>query len=143
MDIDVFPNSLEYWGPTGMVFFRNVQVRWMPIQGDTRLTLGARAAGRVGRRRPARRPYRAAERQGPDRRCPTSPASTAAAARAATSRRPGMLGQMKWDDLLDDAFDLSGSATRWGINLSSNVKFGDSDHAARCSSSTAKASRTT
>ena len=35
MDIDVFPNSLEYWGPTGMVFFRNVQVRWMPIQGDT------------------------------------------------------------------------------------------------------------
>ncbi len=34
MDIDVFPNSLEYWGPTGMVFFRNVQVRWMPIKGD-------------------------------------------------------------------------------------------------------------
>jgi hypothetical protein len=36
MDIDVFPNSLAYWGPTGMVFFRNVQVRWMPIQGDAR-----------------------------------------------------------------------------------------------------------
>ena len=35
MDPDVFPNSLEYWGPTGMVFFRNVQVRWMPISGDT------------------------------------------------------------------------------------------------------------
>ena len=34
MDIDVFPNSLEYWGPTGMVFFRNVQARWMPIKGD-------------------------------------------------------------------------------------------------------------
>ena len=33
MDPDVFPNSLEYWGPTGMVFFRNVQVRWMPTQG--------------------------------------------------------------------------------------------------------------
>ena len=35
MDIDVFPNSVEYWGPNGMVFFRNVQVRWMPIQGDS------------------------------------------------------------------------------------------------------------
>ncbi len=23
MDIDVFPNSLEYWGPNAMVFFRN------------------------------------------------------------------------------------------------------------------------
>ena len=31
MDPDVFPNSLEYWGPNGMVFFRNVQLRWMPI----------------------------------------------------------------------------------------------------------------
>ena len=27
MDIGVFPNSLEYWGPNGMVFFRNVQLR--------------------------------------------------------------------------------------------------------------------
>jgi len=26
----VFPNSIEYWGPNGMVFFRNVQFRWMP-----------------------------------------------------------------------------------------------------------------
>ena len=36
MDPDVFPNSLEYWGPTGMVFFRNVQVRWMPVQRRAR-----------------------------------------------------------------------------------------------------------
>src|SRR5579862_7156452 len=34
MDIDVFPNSLEYWGPNGMVFFRNVQVRWTPIRSN-------------------------------------------------------------------------------------------------------------
>ncbi len=26
-DPDVFPNSAGYWGPTGMVFFRNVQLR--------------------------------------------------------------------------------------------------------------------
>ena len=31
---------------------------------------------------------------------------------------------MNWDDVLADQFDLSGSATRWGINLSSNVKLG-------------------
>ena len=36
MDIDVFPNSVEYWGPNGMVFFRNVQVRYMPIRRATR-----------------------------------------------------------------------------------------------------------
>jgi DcaP outer membrane protein len=28
MDIDVFPNVIDYWGPPGMVFFRNVQIRW-------------------------------------------------------------------------------------------------------------------
>jgi len=45
MDVDVFPNSLEYWGPTGMVFFRNIQFRWMPIQGDTRMTIAIERPG--------------------------------------------------------------------------------------------------
>ena len=46
MDIDVFPNSLEYWGPPGMAFFRNVQVRWMPLNGDkTNLTLAIERPG--------------------------------------------------------------------------------------------------
>ena len=35
MDPDVFPNSIEYWGPTGMVFFRNVQLRYTPFQVST------------------------------------------------------------------------------------------------------------
>jgi hypothetical protein len=30
MDIDVFPNVIDYWGPDGMVFWRNVQIRWTP-----------------------------------------------------------------------------------------------------------------
>jgi hypothetical protein len=30
MDPDVFPNTIEYWGPPGMVFFRNMQIRWSP-----------------------------------------------------------------------------------------------------------------
>jgi hypothetical protein len=34
LDPDVFPNSIEYWGPTGMVFFRNVQVRFTPWQDE-------------------------------------------------------------------------------------------------------------
>src|SRR3982075_2659793 len=46
MDIDVFPNSLEYWGPNGMVFFRNLQFRWMPIRSDRlRLTFAVQRPG--------------------------------------------------------------------------------------------------
>ena len=36
----------------------------------------------------------------------------------------GLYAKFKWDDLLQDEFDLSGSANGWGINLSSNIKFG-------------------
>ena len=34
MDGDVFPNTIEYWGPSGMIFFRNIQARWTPIDKD-------------------------------------------------------------------------------------------------------------
>src|SRR5690606_13619922 len=34
MDPDVFPNTIDYWGPAGMVFLRNPQVRWTPLRRD-------------------------------------------------------------------------------------------------------------
>ena len=121
MDIDVFPNALEYWGPTGMVFFRNVQVRWMPIQGDTRLTLALERPGASGdaglladrielqnvRGRTLLPDFTGEYRFGGSR---------------GYIEVAGLLGRMNWDDLLDDAFELSGSDTRWGVNLSSNIK---------------------
>jgi hypothetical protein len=34
MDIDSFPNVIDYWGPTGMVFLRNPQIRWTPYRTE-------------------------------------------------------------------------------------------------------------
>ncbi len=34
MDIDVFPNTIDYWGPAGMVFVRNPQIRITPWSQD-------------------------------------------------------------------------------------------------------------
>jgi DcaP outer membrane protein len=125
MDIDVFPNSVEYWGPNGMVFFRNVQVRWMPIQGDSRLTIalerpGASADGgdfadriEIQNLR-GHFPY------------PDVSAEYRHAGDWGYIEAAGIVRYMEWDDTLDDQFDLSGSTTGWGINLSSNVKLGDS-----------------
>ena len=49
MDPDVFPNSLEYWGPNGMVFFRNVQARWMPMnKGNHQLWFAVERPGASG-----------------------------------------------------------------------------------------------
>lgn len=127
MDADLLPNSLEYWGPTGMVLFRNTQLRWMPIQGsatnDTRLTLalerpGASAdqgdyAGRVELQNVrARFPY-------PD---------VSGEFRLGTGfgyvELAGLVRYLKWDDQLPDQFELGDSKVGWGLNLSSNVKLG-------------------
>jgi hypothetical protein len=46
MDGDVFPNTIEYWGPTGMIFFRNVQARWTFLnQGGTKAAVALEAPG--------------------------------------------------------------------------------------------------
>ena len=48
MDIDVLPKILEYWGPNGMVFYRNIQLRWTPIPGDQRLLFALERPGANG-----------------------------------------------------------------------------------------------
>jgi hypothetical protein len=34
MDINAFPNTIDYWGPAGMVFLRNPQIRWTPLRSE-------------------------------------------------------------------------------------------------------------
>jgi len=121
MDIDVFPNTLEYWGPNGMVFFRNLQVRYMPIQGESFLTIalenpGASAdQGAYGDR---------IELQDVVAHFPV-PDLTAQYRRAMKwgyLQLGGVLRYIAWEDQNNDAFDLSGHATGWGLSLSSNIK---------------------
>jgi hypothetical protein len=122
MDGDVFPNTLEYWGPNGMLYFRNVQVYWRPIDdGKTRATIAVENPGASGdggvyadriqlQNVTARFPmpdftgeYRVGRNWG-------------------YVEGAGLIGQVKIDDNLDDGLDLNETATRWGISLSSNVK---------------------
>ena len=123
MDIDVFPNSLEYWGPTGMAFFRNVQVRWMPLKGDTRVTIAVERPGASGDQgvyadrielQNIRARFPAPDFSGEVRK----------GGKWGYVEAAGILRFMKWDDMLDDQYDLSGDATGWGVNLSSNLKAG-------------------
>lgn len=124
MDIDVFPNSLEYWGPTGMVFFRNVQVRWMPIQGESRLTI---AVERPGASADAGVVADRIELQGVRGRFPAPDISGEyryGGQKWGYIEAAGIVRWMKIDDTNNDQFDLNQTLTGWGINLSSNVKFG-------------------
>lgn len=121
MDIDVFPNTVEYWGPPGMAFFRNVQFRWMPMKGDTRLTFalerpGASAdqgiyAGRV-------------ELEGvvPRFKLPDLSAEYRTGKEWGYIEIAGIVRSIEWEDQNDDAVDLSGDDLGWGLNLSTNLK---------------------
>ncbi len=126
MDPDVFPNSLEYWGPTGMVFFRNIQFRWMPLQGDQTLMFALERPGASGDQGiyanrielsniKARFPL------------PDFSAAYKTGKKWGYVRVAGIVRQMKWDDMQVDQYNLSGSATGWGINLSSNLLVGKND----------------
>lgn len=121
MDIDVFPNTLEYWGPNGMIFFRNLQVRYMPIQGESFLTIalenpGASAdQGTYSER---------VELDDVDAKFPLP--DLTAQYRSGHDwgyiQLGGIVRRIEWEDNNPDAFDFSGDATGWGFSLSSNIK---------------------
>jgi hypothetical protein len=127
MDPDVFPNSLEYWGPTGMVFFRNVQFRWYAWSNEkSNLVLALERPGASG----DQGVY--ADRIELDGIRARFPLPDLSGAYKLTQnwgyvRVAGIVRSIKWDDTLDDQFELGGSATGWGLNLSSNLKAGAKD----------------
>jgi hypothetical protein len=46
MDIDIFPNVIDYWGPNGMAFVRTPQIRWTPVHsGDNTLAVAIEKPG--------------------------------------------------------------------------------------------------
>ena len=122
MDPDVFPNSIEYWGPNGMVFFRNVQIRYMPLKGDDAVTIALERPGASGdggvfsdlvqeRGLQGRYPF------------PDLSANYRMTRGWGHLQFAAILREIKWDDPAANAVtDLSGSTTGWGINVSTNVK---------------------
>lgn len=126
MDIDIFPNILEYWGPNGMVAFKNIQLRFSPIQGDTRLSFALERPG-------------ASEDQGiyKDRielkevhfrfPLPDLSAEYRQAFKSGYVEIAGIARSIKWEDQNTDSLNLSGRAIGWGVNLSTNLNLGKKD----------------
>jgi len=124
MDIDVFPNTIEYWGPNGMLFVRNPQVFWEPIakEDGSNLRVAIEAPGASG---DAGVFSDRVELQGVRGRYP-SPDFTGhyrAANKHGYLQVGGAVRKLAWDDLIpDDGIDLNGDTWGWGITGSTNVK---------------------
>jgi len=126
MDIDVFPNTVEYWGPPGMAFFRNVQLRFMPLQGDTRFTIALERPGASGDGGVYSDRVELTDIQ-PHFALPDLSAEYRMGQSWGYVELAGILRRIEWEDAGTDAVDLSGNVTGWGLNLSTNVKMGDNN----------------
>ncbi|HEU4391362.1 MAG TPA: DcaP family trimeric outer membrane transporter [Blastocatellia bacterium] len=126
MDIDVFPNSIEYWGPNGMVFFRNVQFRWMPLKGRNAVTIALERPGASGDQGVFQDRI---ELQGIRGKfdLPDLSGHLRLNRDWGHVQFAGMVRRIKWVDTNSDQFNLSGSDVGWGATVSSNYKFTPND----------------
>ncbi len=127
MDIDVFPNSIEYWGPNGMVFFRNVQIRWIPVaKGNSNIVIALERPGATG----DEGIYAGrVELAGivPQFKWPDVSFHARWAGEKRYVQVAGIWRKIAWVDTTAHAFNFSGIANGWGVNVSSNIDFTEKD----------------
>ena len=121
VDVDVFPNDFEYFGPNGMANIRNIQIRYMPIQGNTKLTIAIEkptATADSGLFAGMR------ELNGvkPRFSLPDLTAEYRYGRSWGYIELAGLLRRLQWKDLDASGIDYSGKQTGWGLNLSSGIK---------------------
>lgn len=122
MDSDMLPGVLDHWGPSGLVVYRNVQARWMPLMGGpTTVTLALERPGGAGDEGIYADRIEVQNVRG---RFPLPDLSGHVRRKTGWGhvQLAGIVRRINWDDTLDDEFDLSGGTTAWGVHVSSNVK---------------------
>jgi hypothetical protein len=129
MDLDVFPNILDYWGPNGMIFFRNVLVFYEPINEEKGFKVQV-ALERPGASGDAGRFADRIELQNIVARFPWPDLSAGIwyqDPKWGHVKIAGIVRSIRWDDVLADTFDLSGGTTGAGGTVSAVLKAGKND----------------
>jgi outer membrane DcaP-like protein len=118
MDGDVWPNTLEYWGPSGMVFYRNVQLRYAIMKGTNEVFVALERPGASADKGTFSDRSELANVRGVN----SAPDVSAHYKRTGTwghFQVAGILRPIKWKDTItSDGNDISGSLTGWGANFS-------------------------
>jgi DcaP outer membrane protein len=127
MDIGVFPNTLEYWGPNGMVFFRNVQVRWMPIRSKKgSVTIALERPGASGDQGIYADRIELANIR-PRFNFPDLSGNARIVRDWGYVQVAGIVRKIGWVDTSGNPVNLGGSAVGWGVNLTSNLNLSKKD----------------
>lgn len=124
MDGDVWPNTVEYWGPTGMVFFRNIQLRYAPMVGENELFLALERPGASADQGPFQDRIEL-DSVKPHFSLPDFSAHYKRSGPWGHIQLAGMLRQIKWTDIhTTGGYNLSGNVMGWGLHLSTVINLG-------------------
>ncbi len=117
MDPDVFPETLDYWGPLSRVFKFNVQLRYIPIEKENKRLIIA--LERPGAKADGGDYATSIEIQNikPVFKVPDLTAQYRWAGKWGYIQIAGIVKSIKWQDLDTVNYNLSGSAFGWGGNL--------------------------
>ena len=122
-DFDGFPNIVEYWGPVGMSLAKNVQVRFIPLQGETRLAFALERPGASADEGVYRDRIELSD-VAPKFSLPDLSGEFRLTKNWGYAEIAGIVRKIEWVDQGNEPYDLSGSAIGWGFNLSTKLKLG-------------------
>jgi hypothetical protein len=125
-DFDGFPNIIEYWGPSGMSLCKNVQFRYMPLQGKTRLVFAIERPGASADEGIYRDRIELTDVK-PKFNLPDFSGELRISKNRGYIELAGVVRKIEWVDQGNQPYDLSGKAIGWGLNLSTNLKLGIKD----------------
>jgi len=127
MDIGVFPNTVEYWGPTGMAFFRNVQVRWMPVRKKSgSVTIALERPGASGDQGVYADRIELSNIK-PRFNFPDLSGNARIDRNWGYLQTAAIVRKIGWVDTSANTTNLGGSGVSWNINLSSNLNLSKKD----------------
>jgi len=124
MDLDVFPNTLDYWGPLSRVFFLNIQLRFVAFEEKNKKLIvalerpGATADGGD---------YASSlelQQVKPVFKLPNLTAQFRRGGDWGYLQLAGIVKSIKWKDLDTAVYDLSGSTVGWGFNIGTVLNAG-------------------
>jgi len=122
-DFDGFPDIVEYWGPVGMSLAKNVQVRFIPLQGETRLAFALERPGASADEGVYRDRIELSD-VAPKFSLPDLSGEFRLTKDWGYAEIAGIVRKIEWVDQGNEPYDLSGSAIGWGFNLSTKLKLG-------------------
>jgi hypothetical protein len=129
MDIDIFPNTIDYWGPNGMAFVRTPQIRWTPIHsGGNTFAVAIEKPGNdidVGQ-------FSRYEDQGlanfqPNNEIPDITAQYRMAQDWGHLQIAGILRKLGVENTINPANIVKRDDTGWGVDVTASIKVGERD----------------